>query len=170
MLIPKIRTSAHYRLQAKHLREFLETVHNDDQLRAVLLDAAARFDRLADETAYRVHFVDGNGAILAREKFDASSDSAAIAAAELVSQACVETCHAFELWQGDRLVFALDQARASAALLPTDRQPLDIQQITLKLEESLQRSQSLIARSEKLISETRRLQERINPRGWTEKL
>lgn len=49
MLISKRRTAADYRLQADHIREFLETVHDDDQLRTVLLDAAARFDRLAVE-------------------------------------------------------------------------------------------------------------------------
>jgi hypothetical protein len=48
MLIPKVRTAADYRLQAVHIREFLETVRDDDQLRAVLLDAAARLDELAD--------------------------------------------------------------------------------------------------------------------------
>lgn len=51
MLIPKTRIAADYRLQAAHIREFLETVHDDDQLRAVLLNAAARLDRLADEWA-----------------------------------------------------------------------------------------------------------------------
>ena len=49
MLIPKIKTAADYRLQAAHIREFLETVHDDDQLRTVLLEAAARLDQLADE-------------------------------------------------------------------------------------------------------------------------
>lgn len=49
MLIPKIRSSADYRAQAAHIREFLETVHDDDQLRAVLLDAATRLDQLANE-------------------------------------------------------------------------------------------------------------------------
>jgi len=49
MLIPKNRTAAAYRLQAAHIREFLETVLEDDHLRAVLLDAAARLDRLAED-------------------------------------------------------------------------------------------------------------------------
>jgi hypothetical protein len=43
--------------------------------------------------------------------------------------------------------------------VPTDKQPVDIQQITLNLEDSLQRSRSLIARSEKLIAVSRRLKE-----------
>lgn len=49
MLIPKIKTAAGYRLQAAHIREFLQTVHDDDQLRTVLLEAAARLDQLATE-------------------------------------------------------------------------------------------------------------------------
>jgi hypothetical protein len=49
MLFPKRRTSAHYRLQAAHVREFLATVRDDVQLRTVLLDAAERLDRLAAE-------------------------------------------------------------------------------------------------------------------------
>jgi hypothetical protein len=51
MLIPQTRTAADYRLQAAHIREFLATVHDDEQLRGVLLDAVARLDRLAEEQA-----------------------------------------------------------------------------------------------------------------------
>ena len=160
MLIPKSRTAADYRLQADHIREFLETVHDDDQLRAVLLDAAARFDRLAEETEYRLYFVDENGVIQARGEFAATHDDAAIIAAELVSRACAKACHAFELWQGDRQVLAFDESRAST-VEPVDRQTLDIQQITLTLEESLQRSHWLIARSKRLIAETQCLKEKI---------
>jgi hypothetical protein len=49
MLLPKRRASADCRIQAAHLREFLHTVRDDDRLRAVLLDAAARLDQLAEE-------------------------------------------------------------------------------------------------------------------------
>lgn len=49
MLIPKIKTAADYRSQAAHIREFLQTVHDDDQLRTVLLEAAARLDQIAEE-------------------------------------------------------------------------------------------------------------------------
>lgn len=49
MLLPKNRTAAEYRLQAAHIREFLQTVRDDDQLRSVLLDAVERLDRLADQ-------------------------------------------------------------------------------------------------------------------------
>jgi hypothetical protein len=49
MLIRKIKTAAEYRLQAEQVQGFLETVHDDDQLRTVLLDAAARLHGLAEE-------------------------------------------------------------------------------------------------------------------------
>jgi hypothetical protein len=57
VLIPKARTAADFRLQAAHIREFLETVRDDEQLRAVLLDAATRLDQLADaEAAFEREF------------------------------------------------------------------------------------------------------------------
>jgi hypothetical protein len=46
MLFPKTRTAADYRLQAAHIREFLETLH-DDQLHSILRDVASRLDRMA---------------------------------------------------------------------------------------------------------------------------
>ena len=49
MLIAKTRTSVDYRLQAAHIREFLESVNDDDQLQTVLLDAIARLDQLAED-------------------------------------------------------------------------------------------------------------------------
>jgi hypothetical protein len=45
MLLPKTRTAADYRLQAAHIREFLQTVH-DDQLHSILRDVASRLDRM----------------------------------------------------------------------------------------------------------------------------
>ena len=50
MLISRNRSAADYRLQAAHIREFLETV-SDDRLRYELLDAAFRFDQLAEVEA-----------------------------------------------------------------------------------------------------------------------
>jgi hypothetical protein len=47
MLVSNSQTATQYRLQAVHIREFLATVRNDDRLRAILINVAARFDRLA---------------------------------------------------------------------------------------------------------------------------
>lgn len=49
MLFPTARTAADFRSQAAHIREFLATVHDDEQLRKVLLDAVARLDALGNE-------------------------------------------------------------------------------------------------------------------------
>ena len=50
LISPKKSSAAHYRVQAAHIREFLETV-SDDRLRYELLDAAFRFDQLAEVQA-----------------------------------------------------------------------------------------------------------------------
>ena len=50
MLMPRKRSAAYYHLQAAHIREFLETV-SDDRLRYELLDAAFRFDQMAEQQA-----------------------------------------------------------------------------------------------------------------------
>jgi hypothetical protein len=49
MLVSTGQTAAHYRQQAAHIREFLVTVRDDDRLLAILVNVAARFERLADE-------------------------------------------------------------------------------------------------------------------------
>lgn len=111
---------------------------------------------------YRLYFVDQKGAIQAREEFIAPNDDAAIVISDWVCRACSDTCHSYELWQGDRRVIAFDDSRGGPVAAPTDHQTIDIQQITLTIEERLQRSHWLIARSEKLIAETQRLKERVS--------
>lgn len=82
-------------------------------------------------------------------------------ASDWVCRACSDACHSYELWQGDRRVVAFGDARSETVVTPTDRQTIDLQQITLTIEDSLQRSHWLIARSERLIAETQRLKERV---------
>lgn len=110
---------------------------------------------------YRLYFVDQKGAIQAREEFIAPDDDAAVMVSDWVCRACSDTCQSYELWQGDRRVIAFNDSRSGNVVAPTDRQTLEIQQITLAIEESLQRSHWLIARSERLIAETQRLKERV---------
>lgn len=109
---------------------------------------------------YRLYFVDENGAIQAREEFDALDDDLALAVSNLVSRACSDTCHAYELWQEGRQVIAFGASRADSAVGLTDEQTVAVQQIALSLEEAVQRSHWRIARSEKLITEIERLKER----------
>jgi len=114
---------------------------------------------------YRLYFLDDTGVIQAREDFAAPGDAVALGVSDLLCSACSDTCHSYELWHGSRRVFAFDRSPANTVLAPTDQQTVDIQQITLNLEESLQRSRSLIARSEILIAEARRLKERLPRAG-----
>ena len=109
---------------------------------------------------YRLYFVDDKGAIQAREEFIAADDDAALIVSEVVYRACSDACFSYELWQGDRRVIAYDSPRANTLAAPTDQQTVEIQEIALSLEESLQRSQWTIARSEKLLREAQALKER----------
>ena len=111
-------------------------------------------------TGYRLYFVDDKGAILAREEFIAADDAAALMISDLVYRACSDACYSYELWQGERRVIAFDNPRDDLIVAPTDLQTIEIQQITLTLEEALQNSKWRIARSEKLASEMQLLKER----------
>jgi hypothetical protein len=112
------------------------------------------------KTDYRLYIVDEKGAIQARQEFVAPNDAASLVA-DLVYRACSDTCPSYELWQAERQVIAFDGSRANMMAVPTDRQTIDIQEITLRVEESLQRGHWHIARNERLIAETQRLKERI---------
>ena len=110
---------------------------------------------------YRLYFVNRSGAIQAREEFFAPSDDVALVVASVVCRACSDICHTYELWQDGRQVLAFDGSRADTPVGPTDDQAARIQKITLRVEESLQRSHWTIARSLKLIEETELLRARV---------
>lgn len=55
---------------------------------------------------------------------------------------------------------AFDGPRAGAMVAPTDQQTIEIQQITLTIEEALQNSKWRVARSEKLLTEMQLLRQR----------
>jgi hypothetical protein len=111
-------------------------------------------------TGYRLYFVDDKGAIEAREEFIAPDDDIALVVSDLVCRACSDACHSYELWQAERRVIAFDGPRADAIVAPTDQQTVEIQQITLSLEEALTNSRWRISRSEKLLREIQLLKER----------
>ena len=115
-------------------------------------------------SGYRLYFVDENGAIQAREEFEAPDDDLALAASDLVSRACSDTCHSYELWHGGRQVIAFGASRANCPMGLTDEQTVAVQRITLALGESLLQSHWSLARSEKLITEVERLKERSRAR------
>lgn len=144
--------------------------------RKYLVAAVQSFRRIAGSTPekltrggtltdYRLHLVDEAGAIQAREEFIAPNDDVALIVANMVYRACSDTCHSYELWQVDRRVIAFDGSRETIVVAPTDQQTVDIQQITLNLEDILQRSHWHIARSATLMAETERLRERMRLSG-----
>jgi hypothetical protein len=109
---------------------------------------------------YRLYFVDDKGAIQAREEFVAADDADALVVSDLVYRACSDTCYSYELWEGERRVIAFDTPRRDLIVAPTDQQTIELQQITLTLEEALQNSNWRVGRSEKLASEMQLLKER----------
>ena len=102
---------------------------------------------------YHLYFIDEQGAIQAREDFYAPGDDTALAVSDAVGRACSDTCGLYELWSGARLVTSFDASRANSLLGLTDEQTIEVQHITLTLEESLQRSRRLIAHSQRLLTE-----------------
>jgi hypothetical protein len=111
---------------------------------------------------YRLYFLDEKGAFEARQEFEAPDDAAALMVADFVFHACSDACASFELWQGRRLVMiAGDGLREAGDAVLTETQVIDIQHITIGLEEALQRDHWLIARSTTLVNETRQLKEKL---------
>ncbi len=49
---------------------------------------------------YRIFFLDGGQAIIARDEFKAATESAALVIARWLFDACSDRCHGFELWSG----------------------------------------------------------------------
>lgn len=106
---------------------------------------------------YRLYLLDDKGAIQGREDFTALDDDAALAVSDLVCRACSDTCHSYELWHGSRLVIGFEDSRADTVIGLTDEQNLEVQHVTLTLEEARWR----VARSEKLRTDMEVLKERV---------
>jgi hypothetical protein len=109
---------------------------------------------------YRLYFVDEKGAIQAREEFVAANDADALMVSDLLYRACSDACYSYELWEAERRVIAFDNPRDDLIVAPTDRETIEIQQITLTLEEALLNSKWRLGRSAKLASEMQVLKER----------
>jgi hypothetical protein len=106
---------------------------------------------------YRLFFLDDKGAIQAREDFAAPDDDAALAVSNLVGRACSDTHHSYELWHGSRRVIGFDSSRGDPGIDLADQGSLEIQHVTLTLEEARWR----VARSDKLRTEMEVLKERM---------
>ena len=116
-------------------------------------------------TAYRLFFLDRNGAIQAREEFAAASDDDALILASVVWEACSETYSGYELWSFARRVVS---APDGIGMIPPPRlDELDVerQERVLALEEMIQRSRWRVAKSEKLLQSVDALRARLNQKG-----
>jgi hypothetical protein len=56
-------------------------------------------------SVYRCYLLDANNHIIGSELFRGTDDDAAIRFAKQLCEKQPESCHAIELWQGDRMVF-----------------------------------------------------------------
>jgi hypothetical protein len=85
---------------------------------------------------YQFRLVNPTGAIVARQEFLATDDTAALAAADFVWRACAASSH-FEVWEGTRRVI---QPPPTIAFRPIDTLPFELRQSMLALGEALLRS------------------------------
>lgn len=108
---------------------------------------------------YRLYFLDAQGAIQAREDFEAADDSVAIAVFELVCRGCSDVCTACELWQGERVV--VQYRPHSDCTIQIDAAPEAALRIALKVEQAIQNGYWAIARSSKLLDDSERLKAKL---------
>lgn len=97
---------------------------------------------------YRIFFLDGKGAIEAREERFAENDDIAIALSTIVFQACSETYSGFELWCFDRRVTAATPGLGRLAEIVLEDVTRDMQQRVLDLEGTIHRSHLRVARKQ----------------------
>ena len=100
---------------------------------------------------YRVYFLVANH-VRAREDFEADNDIDGLRIAQVLRDACSDSCDGFELWQKERKV-DIPQAfqRVSLAELTQVHQ-----QIVIEKEETILRSNWTIAQSKRLIERVER--------------
>ena len=103
---------------------------------------------------YRMYFL-VDARIRAREDFEADNDIDAIRIAQVLGDACSDSCDSFELWQETRKV---DPA---PGLQPVSLAELTQahQQIVVETEETILKSEWTIAQSKRLIDRIERLKQ-----------
>lgn len=107
--------------------------------------------------SFRIYFRGPEGVILGRDDFEAEDDRAAMAIAAALGRTCSDVCSRVELWQGSRRVEAAVPAPAMAAAERLTAAMLDALE---QVEDRLRDSGWAVAKSRRLIEETRRRTER----------
>src|SRR5215470_15648396 len=105
---------------------------------------------------YRMYFLVAER-IRGREDFQADNDIDAIRIAQVLCDACSDSCDSFGLWQGKRKV---DTAQGCQPLSLADLTQAH-QQLVLETEEAILKSDWIIAQSKQLIARIDRLKT-----GW----
>ena len=105
---------------------------------------------------YRMYFLVADR-IGAREDFQADNDIDAIRIAQVLCDACSDSCNSFELWQEERKV---DTAQRS--------QPVSLAELTQAHQQLVPETEEVILKSEWAIAQSKRLIEcieRLKPGG-----
>ena len=111
---------------------------------------------------YRLYFLDPRGEIQAREEFAAPDDETALRICAFVYDACSDSSFDWSLSRGSLQLQksnAHGPGRAVAAELSQD-----MQHRVLELEETIQRSRWMIAKSTKLLERTAQLRDTLDTR------
>jgi len=97
--------------------------------------------------AYRIYFTARHGSILGRHDFEAQDDLAASRIACALFEACSDSCHSLDLWQGTRRIRVRRPQRSLGLADLSD----DLQEVAIKTEEMIVRSEFAVAHSRRLI-------------------
>jgi len=114
-------------------------------------------------TEYRLYFLDRNGKIASTIAFDALDDADAMISANILSGACADGHHGYELWCENRRVRTA-RGDGNPPTIPLRQLTQTRQRQILGLEETLQRSRLHIARSKRLLEATATLRQLVASR------
>ena len=106
--------------------------------------------------AYRMYFTTRLGSIVGRQDFEAEDDVAAIRVAHALFDACSDTCESFDLWQGTHQIRVPEPHRYPQLSDVSD----NLQEIAVKTEEMIVRSEWTIAASRRLIEKLEQAKQR----------
>jgi hypothetical protein len=106
---------------------------------------------------YRLFFLDRNGAVEARDEFEADSDGAALLIAAQLFDACSEPYADYELWAGARRLASPGPDGPPAASLDDDEMARSVEMVVVERERVLLDSRWAVARSQRLLEHTNKL-------------
>lgn len=109
---------------------------------------------------YRVYLLQATDQILAAETLSATDDHEAIAIAATVHDACSDACGGYEVWRGAERIAGTHAGRISARSTTLADLTERHQQSVIDLEERMQRTFSILAKSRRLLQVQQAMQKR----------